>query len=238
MITNPSGDPSTWPATVERRQDGDGTAGFWDQTFDKLLNRGAYDHDQILGPTNGFFAKLASQAVGAFGTFLVGQRAVVDANQGTLAAGTLLSAIQAIWAGKAGLAANNIFTGPRSRSGTAATDAERVTHLASTVTAFSFATAHDTIWVNMLDGASPHGVPQTWTASDTSVLNSTVNLAAYGTLIDSGVTVVREDTSVICTLGGAGTGFATIKFLADAANPAGRWRLTSGSGAVSVTTPF
>jgi hypothetical protein len=237
MITNPSGDPSTWPATVERRQDGDGMAGFWDQTFDKLLNRTAHTYDQLLGATNGLAVKLASQAAGLFGTFLVGQRAVVDTNQGTLAAGTLLSAIQALWAGKAGINSTNIFTGPRSRSGTNATDAERVNHLASNGGAFSFATAHDMIWVDMADGLA--GTSHVWTAGDTgSVLNTAVDLAVFTPTLGHTITVKRDDASTICTFGNGGLGgFVTVKFLADTTYPAGRWRLTSASGDVVANVP-
>jgi hypothetical protein len=231
MITNPSGDPTTWPATVERRDDGDGTAGFWAQTFDKLLNRTAYTYDQLLGATNGLAVRLASQAVGAFGTFLIGQRAITDANQGNLAAGTLLSAMQTIWSSKAGLAGANTFTAAQARSGPGGTLAERATQVNQTFSTFTFATADDTLWVDMsLSGA----VPSVWTATTAGAAAGvqTVNLAAYNTLISTSVTVKRDDASTICTLGGAGDGFATLKLLA------GRWRLVAGSGQISITTPY
>jgi hypothetical protein len=237
MITNPAGDPSTWPTTVERRQDGDGMAGFWDATFDKLLNRTAHTYDQLLGATNGLAVKLASQAVGVFGTFLVGQRSISDANQGNFGGGTLLSVIQNLWSNKAGLAANNIFTGPRSRSGTAATDAERVNHRPSNGGAYSFATAHDMIWVDMGDGLG--GTNHVWTAGDTgSVLNAKVDLAVFTPTLGHTVTVKRDDGGTICTFGNGGLGgFATLKYLADTTYPAGRWRLTSVSGDVVANVP-
>jgi hypothetical protein len=236
-ITNINGSAASYPATVERRADNDGSAGFWDATIVPLVDRTAYLYDQLIGATNGLAVKLASQAVGVFGTYLVGQRAVVDANQGTLAAGTLLSAIQALWIGKAGISGTNIFTGPRSRSGTNATDAERVNHLASNGGAFSFATAHDMIWVDMADGLA--GTSHVWTASDTgSVLNAKVDLAVFTPTLGHTITVKRDDASTICTFGNGGLGgFATIKFLADTTYPAGRWRLTSASGDVVANVP-
>jgi hypothetical protein len=231
MITNPAGDPSTWPTTVERRQDGDGMAGFWDATFDKLLNRTAHTYDQLLGATNGLAVKLASQAVGVFGTFLVGQRSISDANQGNFGGGTLLSVIQALWTGKAGLAGANTFTAAQARSGPGGTLAERATQVNQASPTFSFATADDTLWVDMSLGGAVHSV---WTASTTGAASGvqTVNLAAYNTLVSTSVTVKRDDLSTICTIGGAGDGFATLKLLA------GRWRLVAGSGQISVVTPY
>jgi hypothetical protein len=204
---------------------------------------------QYIADTASNAVALASQATGAAGTGLVGQRAVVDANQGTLSAGPLSTAIASLWQGKAGLsgvnaftaansfAATTTFTGSRVRSGADATDVERTLQVDSDFSTFTFATSRDTIWVDMADGLTADN--QIWTATSTgAVLGSTVHVAAYNTTIGEHVRVRRDDVSEMCTLGGAGTGFATLKFLASDAHPSGRWRLVSGSGDVTITTPY
>ncbi len=110
-ITNPTGNPASYPATVERASNGEPTTDFWANTFDPLLNRTAYLQDQLLGATNGIVGKLASQVLTSSGVRLVGAEAHTGANgQGNTLAQTLFELLGTIWDTKAGLGVANAWT--------------------------------------------------------------------------------------------------------------------------------
>lgn len=63
-FTNEAGDGSSWPATVEKAENGDGTSSFWANTFVPLLNRTAYLYDLLTnGLRSGQSYKLSSRSV-------------------------------------------------------------------------------------------------------------------------------------------------------------------------------
>lgn len=103
-VTNPTGNPATYPATVERKSEGEPSTDFWTNTFDPLLNRTSYLQDQLLGTTNGLRPNLSSQVSTSSGVRLVGVEAHTGANgQGDTAAQTLFALLGTIWDTKGGL---------------------------------------------------------------------------------------------------------------------------------------
>ena len=109
-VTNPTGNPASFPATVERKSDGEPSINFWANTFDPLLNRTSYLQDQLLGTTNGLRPNLSSQALTLSGIRIVGVEAHTGANaQGNYVAGTLYTVLTGIWDNKAGLTTPNVF---------------------------------------------------------------------------------------------------------------------------------
>lgn len=110
-ITNPTGNPATFPATVQRRDGTEPRTDFWTATFDPLLNRTSYLQDQLLGVVNGLRPNLASQVLTSSGVRLVGVEAHTGANaQGNYAAGLLYTVIVDLWDNKASLGNLNVFT--------------------------------------------------------------------------------------------------------------------------------
>lgn len=109
-VTNPTGNPATYPATVERKSDGEPSTDFWSNTFDPLLNRTSYLQDQLLGTTNGLRPNLSSQVSTSSGVRLIGVEAHTGANaQGNYVASTLYTIVTDIWDNKAGLTTLNVF---------------------------------------------------------------------------------------------------------------------------------
>lgn len=176
-----------------------------------------------------------ARQIAASGDTLIGMAAIAGSSF-TIPIGTLRAGLTYI-ANNAAKTTANTFTGAQTRQGTAAVDVERVTQVASSTTTYTFATANDTIFVDMQDGASPAAL-QVWTATSTgAVLNATVNVAVYDSSGSSHhVDVKRDDASTICSL--ANYGFATLKFIADPGHTTGRWRVVSMSGTGSTPTPF
>lgn len=109
-VTNPTGNPASYPATVQRKSDGEPSTDFWASTFDPLLNRTSYLQDQLLGATNGLTAKLASQTASSSGVRLVGVEAHTGANaQGNYAAQLLFTLLGTLWDTKGGLSNTNTW---------------------------------------------------------------------------------------------------------------------------------
>lgn len=109
-VTNPTGNPASYPATVQRKSGDEPRTDFWTATFDPLLNRTAYLQDQLLGTTNGLRPNLASQALNLSGVRIVGVEAHTGANaQGNYAASALYDLLVSLWDNKAGLTTLNVF---------------------------------------------------------------------------------------------------------------------------------
>lgn len=190
-ITNPAGDPSSYPATVERRSDNEPRDGFWESTFDKLLNRTAWLHDQIVGFTASVLGQLASTTTTSSGTRLVGNEVHTGANyQGNLAASTLFALLGKIWDEK-----GNLLLRPR----IPLTDANHTSPAVNVSQGDRFT----------LTGA-PIG-PRVIKLDSTSVipLNGMTMVFLIKELTSSAqpaYTFQRDDTSVICTVNGSATG--------------------------------
>lgn len=221
-VTNPTGNPASYPATVERKSGDEPRTGFWDNTFDPLLNRTAYLQDQLLGTVNGLRPQLASQVTSSSGVRLVGVEAHTGANgQGDTAAQTLFALLGTLWDNKGGLTIANVWTGIQDFSkGFQVSDAG-ATGAALCRKQFIrprvvLSDADHTIDVEQADRFVLSGSPA---APRTITLDSTTKVPANGetmillianltTSAQPAYTIQREGGTVVATINGNGSGDA------------------------------
>ena len=221
-VTNPAGDPATYPATVERKSGDEPRTNFWDNTFDPLLNRTAYLHDQLLGTTNGLRPQLASQVLTSSGARLVGVEAQTGiANQGNAAAATLLARLEELWNTKGGINAETSWTAIQDfERGLLVSDPSRTAALQCRKRLLRarvvLSDADQTVDVTDADRFVLSGNPA---APRTITLDSTTNVPAQGetmtflianltTSAQPAYTIQREGGTVVATINGNGSGDA------------------------------